>query len=1180
MELQDILKKDDVPSDVKKLIEKYLKSRIKHNSNQNDLKSLLESEEKNRTIIENLRVGVYRTTGDPHGSFIQINPAIVKMFGYDSVEALMKVPVSQLYVNPDNRNSFLDEIFKKGFVKNKELLLRKKDSTHMWVSCTAQIHYDKKGKIEWVDGILEDITESKDLKQKQKIIEEELRESQKMLQSVMNSIPQYIFWKDRNSVYLGCNENFARIAGVGTPENIVGKTDNDLSWKKGEIAKYLEDDRKIIETGKPVMHNVEFRETKGHKAWLDTCKIPLYSTEGTILGILGLNEDITERMKAEETLRESEARYRSLFEESPISLWEEDFSKVKDYFVNLRASGVTNFREYFDLHPEAVSECASLVEIIAVNQATLDLYKVHSKDEVSDILDKIKFPSSEESFTGFKEELIALAEGKTKFKCEATSQSSKGDKISYRLGLAVPVGSEESLSRVLISILDMTAHKQTENALRIREARYRNLFEDSPISLWEEDFSEIKRFFDDLKQSGVKDFKEYFDNHPEDIVKCTSLVKVIDVNQATLELYKAKNKEELTGNLDKVLDPSSFNIFIEGCISLFRGKYIFKQETINRTLTGEKIYINLGFSVSSEYEKSLSRVLVSALDITARKHAEKALREREVKYRSIFEESPISLWEEDFSGVKNFLDRLKQSGVKNIEKYFEENPDAVINCISKVKVIDVNQATLNLYKTNSKQELLGNLDKVFLEDSYDTFKEEIIAFAEGKTEFRKESINGTLRGDKIHINLGVSVPAGYEDTLSKVLVSIVDISALKRAEQASRERESRYRSLFEESPISLWEEDFSQVKVFFDSLRKSGVKDFKAYFTIHPEAVTTCAKKVKVIDVNQATVDLYKAESREDLLGNLDKTFAKETFGNFIKELVALAEGKGMYKGESIACNLKGEKIIFNLRVVVPSGYEDSLSRVLVSVFDLTTIKQAEEVLKKQKEEIELYLDILAHDLVQYHITAKAFMDMVLEEKSPLTEDITDLLKQTRASVVRAIDLTNNISILMRSELAYTYSLQPINLIETTQKVHTSLNERWPEKIIIVNNKSIPKNFYVLADSLFEQLLLNILSNGVKSDSSEIVKLEISVKKTKKDKCQLTITDYGYGIRPDLREDLFERYQVFTTTGKGSGLGLFIIKTLVDRYQGRIWIESRLQNDYTKGTKFNIEIKTANVKME
>ncbi len=134
--------------------------------------------------------------------------------------------------------------------------------------------------------------------------EEDLAAAKDMLQMVMDNIPQFIFWKNRNLVYLGCNHNFALAAGVGEPESIKGKTDYDLAWKKEEADFFRECDRRVMENDQPEYHIIEPQlQAGGKQAWLDTNKIPLHGPDGNVVGILGTYEDITERVKTQETLR-------------------------------------------------------------------------------------------------------------------------------------------------------------------------------------------------------------------------------------------------------------------------------------------------------------------------------------------------------------------------------------------------------------------------------------------------------------------------------------------------------------------------------------------------------------------------------------------------------------------------------------------------------------------------------------------------------------------------------------------------------------------------------------------------------------------------------------------------------------------------------------------------------------
>ncbi len=146
--------------------------------------------------------------------------------------------------------------------------------------------------------------------------------SRTMLQLVLDNIPQFVFWKDKESVYLGCNKNFARAAGVESTEEIVGKKDHELAWKKEEADFFLECDRRVMGNNKGEYHIIEPQlQADSKQAWLDTNKIPLHDSSGNVVGILGTYEDITDRIETEKLLSENEKKYRTLIENINVGIY-------------------------------------------------------------------------------------------------------------------------------------------------------------------------------------------------------------------------------------------------------------------------------------------------------------------------------------------------------------------------------------------------------------------------------------------------------------------------------------------------------------------------------------------------------------------------------------------------------------------------------------------------------------------------------------------------------------------------------------------------------------------------------------------------------------------------------------------------------------------------------------------
>ncbi len=165
--------------------------------------------------------------------------------------------------------------------------------------------------------------------------------------------------------------------------------------------------------------------------------------------------------------------------------------------------------------------------------------------------------------------------------------------------------------------------------------------------------------------------------------------------------------------------------------------------------------------------------------------------------------------------------------------------------------------------------------------------------------------------------------------------------ALKYAEDLAqtygelRGSESRYRALFEYAPISLWEEDLSQVKQYIDGLRDKGIIDFKEYFDSHPEEIVVCANLIRIIDANRSTLELYEADCKEELLSSVKQTLNQETLESLKEELISLSEGRS-FELESIQRTIKGKEITVLIKAIIQPGCEETWSKVLVSVHDLT----------------------------------------------------------------------------------------------------------------------------------------------------------------------------------------------------------------------------------------------------
>ncbi|MBN8581163.1 MAG: sensor domain-containing diguanylate cyclase [Anaerolineae bacterium] len=301
------------------------------------------------------------------------------------------------------------------------------------------------------------------------------------------------------------------------------------------------------------------------------------------------------------------------------------------------------------------------------------------------------------------------------------------------------------------------------------------LFEYAPVSLWEQDFSAIKRLFDDLRSQGVKSLDAHLLLHPEFIDLCMSQIRVLDVNLQTVAMLKADSKEHLIANLEQVFRDGMRRHMRDELRALWNGDVKWSGEGVNYTLSGEPVDIILHWRILPEYEENWERVLVTIEDITARRRAERRL-------VSLFEASPISLWEEDYSAIKNYFDELRAQGVTDLRDYLTQHPEAVLHCAGIIKVINVNQRTLELFGAASKEHLLTNLNRVFRDEMGSHFANELIDLWNDTLVYEREGINYSLSGEPINILLNFRIMPGHEQTFDWALVSIQDITARKKAE--------------------------------------------------------------------------------------------------------------------------------------------------------------------------------------------------------------------------------------------------------------------------------------------------------------------------------------------------------------------------------------------------------------
>lgn len=316
----------------------------------------------------------------------------------------------------------------------------------------------------------------------------------------------------------------------------------------------------------------------------------------------------------------------------------------------------------------------------------------------------------------------------------------------------------------------------------VKLEEFAELFELAPVSLWLEDYGALREQFDEWRNQGVTDLRAFLHESPERVAHCSSLIHVVAVNRRTLELFEADSLEHLVSCISRIFRDDMFDQHVEELVQLWQGSGQFCSETVNYTLSGRRLDILLHGTVLTGSEDSWSRVLISIQDITARCEAQRAQVEAETYARGLFEHSPVSLWVEDFSGVKMLLDDVAASGVTELRTFIDVHPEFVDRCMRRIRVINVNRQTLTMFGATDQKTLVDNVDRIFRDDMRRHFGEQLIKLFDGELGHQRESVNYTLGGDKLYIYLQFSVLPGFESDWRFVLVSLMDITARKKAE--------------------------------------------------------------------------------------------------------------------------------------------------------------------------------------------------------------------------------------------------------------------------------------------------------------------------------------------------------------------------------------------------------------
>ena len=260
------------------------------------------SEERLRLALEAGRMGLWQW--EPRKNRAIFNEREYELLGLPVGDGQVDNETVFHMIHPGDRSRIEAEMLRclaTGDDLNAEMRVVRADGQTRWLASHGRVYHDEAGRPVQMVGVNYDITERKQA-------EQSLRTSQQMLETVINNIPQGVFWKDRNSVYLGGNRVVLQSHGFRSVDEIVGKSDFQLpGLTRAEAASFIRRDREVMERDQPQLGMIEpMTRADGSVVWLETSKLPLHDAHGQVIGVLGTWQDITERRRLEEQLRQSQ----------------------------------------------------------------------------------------------------------------------------------------------------------------------------------------------------------------------------------------------------------------------------------------------------------------------------------------------------------------------------------------------------------------------------------------------------------------------------------------------------------------------------------------------------------------------------------------------------------------------------------------------------------------------------------------------------------------------------------------------------------------------------------------------------------------------------------------------------------------------------------------------------------
>lgn len=327
--------------------------------------------------------------------------------------------------------------------------------------------------------------------------------------------------------------------------------------------------------------------------------------------------------------------------------------------------------------------------------------------------------------------LNLVKQTKTLLEFEEELLGPDNEKIYFVRRICPILDENNDVKRIIGYGINITDRRLAQRTLEVSEQRYRSIYQTIGVAIFEYDITKLRARFEQLRQDGIVDLRKYVDQDINRLTELRLLVDVVDCNNHAINQYEASSKEQILTSFHETLVPEVNDTLFDWINTMFKNETLHQVQTINQTFNHKKIHTLAQTSFPTK-ESGVNRVISSISDLTKLRETEIALRESELKYRTIFDSVGVGIIEFDPIDLQNRFDELKNTGVTDLESYFETNSEYLSDLIQLVKVKDCNDQLIRQYKADSKNQILNSFGNAHISDGERELRLWFIAIFESK----------------------------------------------------------------------------------------------------------------------------------------------------------------------------------------------------------------------------------------------------------------------------------------------------------------------------------------------------------------------------------------------------------------------------------------------------------------